>query len=362
MSKVGLRYIGKIRNKTWYISDIFQKDEKVGELTKDALLYQDILEYSHYNPNFKRRHLDKWLIQKNTEFVNDYSDLSTRNITYSNRIHAKKDRIDRVFNNLLNGGLISVSGTRPSEKQKKLDVEVYSSKKLGELVWLTIKSMNLENEIQQAKKKNEIQTVRAKTKVLNDNNHCIYQLIISLLAKGKNVPSKAYMLRAFFDKLERRGLFGNFVSHFSDVCSSINALHDITSLVSYTLNEIINEAYDRNLFIDLWYESASELDSDSKKIFLYETKLNIEQKVIDNVIGYSKEFEKQWFANRADYDTIVLEGNCEKCKHPNILTLSHDEHRNLIKKRGIFDRISGSKQKFDCKFCDSKGSCVLATF
>ena len=31
----------------------------------------------------------------------------------------------------------------------------------------------------------------------------------------------------------------------------------------------------------------------------------------------------QW----ANYDTIVLEGNCEKCKQPNVIMLSHEDHK-----------------------------------
>jgi len=70
------------------------------------LLYQDILKYSYDKLNFKRSDLDNWLVRNNTEFVNDYKDLSTRNISYNNRVHAKKKRIDRIFNNLLSRELI----------------------------------------------------------------------------------------------------------------------------------------------------------------------------------------------------------------------------------------------------------------
>jgi hypothetical protein len=255
-------------------------------------------------------------------------------------------------------GLIEKSGTEPAEKQKRLEVDVYSSKKLGQLIWLIIKSMNLKNEIQQAKEKKEMLTVQAKTKELSDNNHNIYQLILSMLAKGKDAPYKSTMLKVFFDKLDNTGLFGNFVNHLIEICNSTNTIYDSSSLLSHVLDYVINVADDRSSFIDLWYESASELDPDSKRTFLYETKLNTEQKVINNIIGYSKEYEKQWFDNRADYNTIVLEGNCEKCKKPNVIMLSHDDHRNLIKTDGV----SESKQKFDCKFCNSKASCVLTTF
>ena len=64
----------------------------------------------------------------------------------------------------------------------------------------------------------------------------------------------------------------------------------------YALDYVINEAYDRSLFIDVWYESMNELEPSNKRIFLYETKLNIEQKIRSNILGYSKKYEKKWFA------------------------------------------------------------------
>jgi hypothetical protein len=183
-----------------------------------------------------------------------------------------------------------------------------------------------------------------------------------MLDKGKDAPYKSIMLKVFFDGLMKKGLFDNFVNHLIEICNiNNNTIYDVTSLLSHVLDYAINDALDRNSFIDSWYESASELDPDSKKIFLYETKSNVEQKIRNNIMGYSKEYEKRWFAKRADYNTIVLEGNCEKCKHPSVVELSHDDHRNLIK-NSTFDQISGNKQKFSCKYCNSEDTCMLLTF
>ena len=92
------------------------------------------------------------------------------------------------------------------------------------------------------------------------------------------------MLEIFFNKLENKGLFATFVNYLAEICNSSNEIYDITSLAYYVLDYMINEAQDRNLFIDLWYESANKLDSDSKELFLYESKLNVEQKVINNIV------------------------------------------------------------------------------
>ena len=217
-------------------------------------------------------------------------------------------------------------------------------------------------EIQQEEKRNNSTHLLQAKEQVHSNNHSIYQLIISMLAKGEDAPYKSVMLKVFFEKLHSNNLFGNFVNHLIGLCDSTDSIYDITSLLSYVLNHVINKASDRNLFIDLWYESANELDSDGKSIILYEIKLNIEQKVMGNIIGHTKEYENQWFANRGDYQKIVLEGNCDKCKQPSVVILSHAEHKKLVKNSNVFDRIFSREQKFDCKHCNSKDSCIFTIF
>ena len=67
---------------------------------------------------------------------------------------------------------------------------------------------------------------------------------------------------------------------------------------------------------------------------------------------------------RSDYNTIVLEGDCEKCRQPNVIALSYKVYRGLIKKRSSLDYTSGneSKCKFNCKYCHSKNSCTLLSW
>ena len=95
-----------------------------------------------------------------------------------------------------------------------------------------------------------------------------------MIAKGKNAIYKSTLLKVFIDKLERRGLFDNFVNLLVEVCNSTNTIYDSPSLLSYVLDYTINVANNRSSFIDLWYESASELDPNSRRTFLYEIKLS----------------------------------------------------------------------------------------
>jgi hypothetical protein len=225
-------------------------------------------------------------------------------------------------------GLIEKSGTEPAEKQKRLEVDVHSSKKLGQLIWLVIKSMSLKNEIQQAKKEDNSELIQTKSEELSYDNRHIYELILSMIAKGKDATYKSTLLKVFVEKLNRRGLFDNFVNYLIEACNSTNTtIYDSSSLLSYVLDYMINVANNRSSFIDLWYESAIKLDPYSRRIFFYE----ILKRKLEVIYVIPKNLKNNWFANGANYNTIALEGDCEKCKQPNVITLLHKDHRYLIK-------------------------------
>ena len=114
-----MRYIRKIKDTNWYISDIFQKDQESFHFTKDALLYQDILKYSliiriskGINSTIGWCGITRNLLMITKICLPEESDIVTR-------IHAKKEIIDRIFNNLTVHRLIEKSGTEPSEKPKE---------------------------------------------------------------------------------------------------------------------------------------------------------------------------------------------------------------------------------------------------
>ncbi len=89
---------------------------------------------------------------------------------------------------------------------------------------------------------------------------------------------------------------------------------------------MLNQAPERNQFIDLFYESANGLDSEGKKIFLYERKMDIDENIRNNPGGYSMQYEKQCFANRADFNRIVLEGESSECKKSNVKVISQNKY------------------------------------
>lgn len=60
---------------------------------------------------------------------------------------------------------------------------------------------------------------------------------------------------------------------------------------------------------------------------------------------------------RADHESIVLKGNCEKCKQGTTVIISYFEYRN---KSTLVDR--NDPIRLDCKICNTKDSYVIPKF
>ncbi|MGC1132918.1 MAG: hypothetical protein WA941_08845 [Nitrososphaeraceae archaeon] len=361
MKKFRIPYIGKKFLNPPYISDIFQK-EKNGSYTKDALMYQNILSFSDDKSCFIRTELYNWLFSHNRELIDDYKDLSTRNTPYSARMANRKDRLDRVFSDLLDMKVLVHSG-HTQAKKLNMEIETYSIDKSGKLVLAIIRNMSLKNELLNTQKKDPLLR-QMKTKELEDNYLRTYNLIKSNFMVNENIPYRNIVFREFLIKLENKRLFFKFVDYMSFAIHSshFNRINSIIHLITDTLNYILNRAPERNLFMDLFYESADGLSSEGKEIFLYERKLEIEDRFKNNIKGYSREYEKQCFVERADYNKIVLEGECNECKKSSIIKLTHDEYKSLIRDTNGSRIRQGSIQKFDCGYCQSQNSCSLLTF
>lgn len=353
------RYIGKKASELPYISEVFQND-KNGFYNKDALMYQDILRFSDDKNGFTSTELYNWLLRHNQELINDYKDISTRHIPYSKRIANKKDRLDRIFNDLLNLKVIVPVGTVQAEK---IDIEVrtYSIGKSGRLILEIIRNINSKNELIAAQRKRDPSLIQIRTKELENSHLKIYNLVTTMFIINDEIPYRSVVLKEFVDNLQNKKLFSKFVDYVIFVLH-LNPIRDTFHLLSVVLNFILNNAPERNMFIDLFYDSANKLGSEGKEIFLYERKLEIEENFKNNIRRYSREYEKQCFVERADYKKIVLEVECNECKKSGIIKLSHDQYKSLILDANVFGIKLGSVQKFDCEYCQSKESCSLLTF
>ena len=175
------------------ISSIFEKGPDKN-YTDDARLYQDILEYCFtVNPRigdsiagtfrFILRDLQKWLIQHNLEFREEYQGSHT---SLNNKIHAKEGRINNKFETLIDLSMIERSKP-PTSLQTSLYVAEktnFEYTKSGILLALIIKSMSLEHLVSSERKDYNDKYSEELEKIYSS----IYDILESLLMK-RDSPS-----------------------------------------------------------------------------------------------------------------------------------------------------------------------------
>jgi hypothetical protein len=152
----------------------------------------------------------------NQELINYYKDPSTQNIRYSKRLADKKDRLDRIFNDLLNMKVIVSSGTAKAEKTN-MEVETYSIDKSGKLILEIIRNINSKNELLATQKKNNLSLIQIRTKELENIHSTIYNLITSMFIINDETPYQSIVLKEFIVNLQNRKLFSKFVDHVTFV-------------------------------------------------------------------------------------------------------------------------------------------------
>jgi hypothetical protein len=359
-SRYNVKSIKKLRYIGGDINDIFKTNAYRNKDRKDALLYQDILEYFFVvnktlseNSPFRLRDLQKWTVRKNVEIADYYKGSKSRTSS-SNKIHAKEGRINSKFENLIHMGLIHESGTGIGRKVK-VDVPLYSYTKSGRLLVLIIKSMNLKNEFLLEKDQHKMQN---KKDELKRNNQVIFELIDSTLPIGDNYPYANIFYKSFYKKTKEEGVFDKLVMHMVDLCNSNKKMENVDDLLESIYDLAFKDKADRRKFFDLWYENLEEQKPEVKDIFLYQMKLSAERRFFEaKNRQLSRKYEREQFKFRADHEKIVLEGNCEKCKQPTIVVCSYTEYRERFA-----DMDGNDIVKFDCQSCKTKGSCIIPNF
>ena len=144
-----LQYIVKLKREIRYIDQIFEKAKDNDSFTKNALFYQDLLNFSFaINPSifdvipFRLTKIQNWMVENSNEIVEYYKDLSTKNTPRSKRVSYRRERIKNKFEDLIKLNLVYVHGTGKAEKVN-VDIPLYAYTKYGILLALVIKSQNL---------------------------------------------------------------------------------------------------------------------------------------------------------------------------------------------------------------------------
>ena len=350
----------KLKREITHIDQIFEKAIDNDSFTKDALFYQDLLNYSLViNPSmfddvsFRIREMENWIVQNNNEIVNYYKDLSTRNTPKSIRISYRKGRIKNKFGDLIKLNLVYIRGTTKAEKVN-VDIPLYALTKYGILLALIIKSQNLMKILSLERDHNKVLNYQ---KDLEKNNVVIYELIDSILKIGKDYPYAHVFYKDIFNKIKKKGLFGKLVDHIILLCNSNLSIHNMEQLFQILVDFGLNDKEDRRNFLDLFHETIEELETEVKKIVLYQMKLSVERRFEIKKNYLSRSYERERFRYRDDYETIVLEGDCESCKIGSIVIWPYIDYRKKFSGLNRDDPI-----RLDCGNCGAKSSFVIPNF
>ena len=105
----------------------------------NSSLYQNILEYANSSSlGFRFIELGRWLMKKNIEFINYYSD-SDANISITARIANKRQRIQNCIDNLRKWDFLMVSKMVTAEKNNT-ETPLYVLTPLGKLIFLIVQA------------------------------------------------------------------------------------------------------------------------------------------------------------------------------------------------------------------------------
>lgn len=295
--------------KTPCIHQIFSKNPN-NIYTADALLYQDILRYSlrdlePMKPNaeypFNVWNLTDWLIKNNLEISDDYKKSSNSHMTKSNKIQARRGRVERFLNALIKLDLIGEYGRKKESKGDGTTI-LYSLTLFGSIIALLIMTKN-----------------SAKRKKAND---FLYRTFRREFERGNSSFHK--LSRHFFQNLRQNNLFEKYTAHLLDTAEKTECIQNLTEFMEKSLDWNLDKS-DSERALKLKKEAFESLDSEAKMRLMNMQKSDIEEKMA-RICTNIEAFENARFDCRNDYKAVVTEGICEKCNQSFVLVLPLREY------------------------------------
>lgn len=261
--------------KILYINSIFEGKEKDTCLLQDLLRYYlDINELPlKQSKRFKLQEILNWVVRNNKEIRDHYNNNTRRRCTpYNLRIRNFKDIIEPRFKMLLQLDLIREVGTAKAEKLN-LQVPVYEYTAYGIILALLIKGLGLKKVITITKQEGKIVELEKELEK-------VYQYIYEMLAGKINKSSAATTIfySILFRRLKEKGNFSKLVESMYDI---INMSNNVVSVNDLVTRAIYTTFFDEQSEKVMFYETYEELDQDSKKLVLYNTKMSLENRFED---------------------------------------------------------------------------------
>lgn len=394
------------------INLLFEREPDGITPTLNALLCQDILKYGTehlYQNGFRFTELANWLMKRNNEFYTYYT--GSKSHTPKNaRVANKRQRIQRHIDILIQLGMIYEKSVVKAEKNS-IDIPLYDFTFEGYLLaWLNkAQGTLIENKktINEDNDNNQKKFVKIRiTKGLDDRlSGALYspgpkieslrksvnqkppievQHLLDLVGLCSKTNDSCILLFIvnFFRKCNENGRFSFIIDHFMNAIlpnSRISHGKDLIALflgLSHSLNWILPAP-------NLFYQTLYELDEETKKLVLFQFKMEIEEyhnknyftdevliikqindrfsppQILDDIDRKSnentvvsisgKEWQTMRFDNIDKYSNVVLPGFCDKCKSKRSFVISIFRYLDsLVSAHGPYPSRSVSGSCFKC--------------
>ena len=249
------------------LGSILEKVPSGEGYTSEAVLYQDIINFcmkqdQEGKTNFKHRELANWLLKNNLEYLDFYKGDRAKT-KKSSRVEHILPRIKDRLRDLSRIDLIRINDT-PQEKGEGI-TNLYQITPFIILLGTLIDS---------------IKTVDKEFMKSSDKH--LYELFIKQFAE---YPSSLNQFRSrFYPKLLSVDLFTDFIaSRLRQILLSDDPPQSIHELLQrwHLLSQFDESMHDKvELYLKLWFESLAELDEETRNLFLFNIKTEIENQII----------------------------------------------------------------------------------
>jgi hypothetical protein len=342
------------RERPFYVNRIFEcYEDTKDQYTKDALLFQNFLEYSHITEDKPFRYTDiaNSVAKKNIDLYNYYQ--GPRGHTrMSYRLQNLKHGLQRCVNDLICCHLISIAGTTKAEKNG-VPTPLYQFTLEGKIAALLITGYaNPETRVATIDKILELMQ-----QFYSEYNYYIEDICVKFLEniRKEEVFRRAVIVHILFSVLRHNKRLCEYLNggyrpdHEFRPHTLIDAMHSSLYLCTFVLNKFLSKGdRNENIFQKIWIKSLMDMDENTRISLLSHYKLNIESDIARAFPP--EEWEEVRRKHVQEFSKVVLWGICKNCSRGETIVVSYYQF--------LSDHLSISELIVDCKKCNAKGSIV----
>jgi hypothetical protein len=313
-----------------YIQLVFETKDDL--LTKNALLYQDILQYQLEADKTEFQvyeDLAKWLFTKNREFLDEYSD-SKAKTPMGSRFANKRDRIEAKIKDLIDLQLLAKKGVTTAQKVK-VEIPLYALTRHGYFL-----AQMLRREKMKGKLKNAI-------------NQVIIKFMISWLRERNS--SMTIFASNMYERYQNEGLIDIPLDMIKEYLFSGKPYSTVFQLIISMINMSPTNHKHLEKHWKIIHNALTSLEPNVLRIVLFTLKQTYEQQISNTHLDLV--WEKLWLNYIADENTIVLMGKCRKCDQIHNVPVDTKSYLQMRLLKNFHPLIK-------CERCKEKDSVIVA--